>query len=167
MITHFQLSTYGLSNTTLITSLNYGFDLPLDLRNIFPRYSSSPKCAGAGALVQLGGLWISHCLCSNGSVRWAIDGVQILLIQSLQKALWCGGTWKAAAGDPGWSLTIIKYYHTESGRMEMQSARATGQGDTACAGGLVGGLLCSVVTRSQTDGHEGNPNPVCGSCCCL
>lgn len=78
-------------------------------------HSSSPPHT---CFSQEGGVWISHCLCSNGSVRWAIDdGVQSLLIQRLQKALWCGGTWKqrAAAGDPGWSLTIIKYYHTESG----------------------------------------------------
>lgn len=75
---------------------------------------SSHTCFG-----QEGGVWGSHCLYLNGSVRWAIDdGVQSLLIPRLGETLWCGGTWKerAAARDPKWSLTIIKYYHPEAGR---------------------------------------------------
>lgn len=74
---------------------------------------SSHTCFG-----EEGGVWGSHCLYLNGSVRWAIDdGVQSLLIPRLEETLWCGGTWKQrpAARDPKWSLTIIKYYHPEAG----------------------------------------------------
>ncbi len=82
---------------------------------------SSHTCFG-----QEGGVWGSHCLYSNGSVRWAIDdGVQSLLIPRLGETLWCGGTWKqrAAARDPKWSLTIIKYYHPAGGEAEIQGPR--------------------------------------------
>ena len=78
---------------------------------------SSHTCFG-----QEVGVWGSRCLYSNGSARWAIDdGIQNQLIPGFRETLWCGGTWKqrAAASDPEWSLTIIKYYHPE--------ARDTGQ----------------------------------------
>lgn len=74
-------------------------------------------CLPTYVLAGEGGVWRSHCLYSNGSVRWAIDdGVQSLLIPRLGETLWCGGTWKerAAARDPERSLTIIKYYHPEA-----------------------------------------------------
>lgn len=92
--------------------LFFCFDLPARFAPALVSLSSH-TCFG-----QEGGVWGSHCLYLNGSVRWAIDdGVQSLLIPSLGETLWCGGTWKerAAAQDPKWSLTIIKYYHPEAG----------------------------------------------------
>lgn len=101
-----------------------------------------------------GGVWGSRCLYSNGSARWAIDGgIQNQLIPGSGETLWCGGTWKqrAAAWDPGWSLTIIKYYHPEAGGA--RGGRDTGSSWDPLA--PVGGLQ----THARTYAH---PHTHCG-----
>lgn len=59
-------------------------------------------------------LFILEWQCAMSNRWWC---VQSPLIPRLGETLWCGGTWKqrAAARDPKWSLTIIRYYRPGAG----------------------------------------------------